>query len=395
VIARKRLGPTATVMHGASVGLGCSRCTFLPDCGGTYQSFDCLHECCHNFQSCKIACPNSHQFGRLVRDSGGFFPSIGALIQHNHVILPLYVPVIHHRYSRNSPLIEPIIGLPTSRVVALRRHFPDLNAVKLRSLFGVRQDARIVLISVAQDYELEKMWRDMRVNDLPGFIGKLGVEHITSPNFSIPDDLPRTEGLVNIARILKASDEFSRARLSVIPHLNATHERQWRNWTSFLREHSHLRFVAKEFQTGLASAQKARWHIAKLLEVQQRIGRGVHLCAIGGRRHMAHMMRLDGLTIIDSSPFLQTVHRQILTFPNGKWVLSRIPTGQMLDGRLAENIEAYRQGIAEKSKGLRNKAVQASRLLVPMEPTLKGLNDNWHSENQGILWPELKLKETA
>ncbi len=36
---------------------------------------------------------------------------------------------------------------------------------------------------------------------------------------------------------------------------------------------------------------------------------------------MALMTRLDGLTIIDSSPFFQTIHRQLLTFPNGRWAL--------------------------------------------------------------------------
>jgi hypothetical protein len=191
--------------------------------------------------------------------------------------------------------VESIVGLPTSRVVSLWRHRPNLTAVELRQFFRIIPDARIVLISVAQDHELEKMWRDMLVRDLPGFLARLEIEHITSPNYSIPDDLPRTEGLVNIARIVKASDQLSRAGLSVIPHLNASHERQWRNWTSFLKEHDHLKFVAKEFQTGLASARKAKWHISKLLEMQQRIGRGIHLCAVGGRRHMAHMLSLDGL----------------------------------------------------------------------------------------------------
>ena len=393
--ARERLGPTATTLYGASVGLGCSKCNFRPDCGGIYGAFDCLHNCCQNPQDCKIACPNSHRFGRMLHDAGGFYPAIGRLTQRLDSTLPLYVPVIHHRYCRSGPLDEPIVGLPTSRVVALRRHYPNLTASRLREFFRIRHDAHIVLVSVSQDKELEKIWRDMLTDDIPGFISRLGIEHITSPNFSVPDDLPRTEGLVNIARILKASENFSRAGLSVIPHLNATHERQWRNWAAFLKDHDHLRVVAKEFQTGLSSLRIATWHISRLLELQQRIGRGLHLCAIGGRRHMALMMRLDGLTIIDSSPFFQTIHRQLLTFPNGRWALEPMPKGQLLDGRLAENIGAYRKGITEKSIVLRKKLPPKPNVQIVADFRPSAPAENGVSESQGMLWPDLWLKDIA
>jgi hypothetical protein len=156
-----------------------------------------------------------------------------------------------------------------------------------------------------------------------------------------------------------------------------------------------VRFVAKEFQTGLATESRARWHIAKLLELQQRIGRGLHLCVIGGRRHMAKMMRLDGFTIVDSSPFLHAVHRQILTRPNGRWELARMPKGEMLDGRLAEILEVYRQGIKENAIVLRSKPVQTSNLRIAVGSSLNATPENRVPENQRDLWPDLWLKETA
>jgi hypothetical protein len=110
---------------------------------------------------------------------------------------------------------------------------------------------------------------------------------------------------------------------------------------------------------------------------------------------MANMMQLDGFTIVDSSPFFHAVHRQILSRPNGKWESARMPIGQMLDGRLAEIIEVYRQGITEKSVVLRSKAVEKSPLGAAMNFSLDAPPRESTPENQGDLWPDLWLKKIA
>src|ERR1039458_5964770 len=52
-------------------------------------------------------------------------------------------------------------------------------------------------------------------------------------------------------------------------------------------------------------------------------------------------------TSLSISRTLFPINRQALAFPHGKWALSRMAVGQKLDGRLTENIIAYRQGMTE------------------------------------------------
>jgi hypothetical protein len=135
--------------------------------------------------------------------------------------------------------------------------------------------------------------------------------------------------------------------MSVIPHLNSCSERQWRFWADFLKEHSEITFVAKEFQTGAAIPSIAQWHIEQLQMVQERIGRGLHLLAVGGRRHMGLLLKLEQFTIIDSVPFLRTIFRRRMSRVDGRWAIHLTRRGEPLDGLLRHNVDVYSTGVEE------------------------------------------------
>jgi len=346
----KILTPAPDVENGSCLSMGCTKCVYKNLCGGIYKSFDCLSECCGKYASCGYACPLAHDFVRMNREVGGFDPTIRNLYQSAGVGLPKYIPQILHRYSRSSELEEPFVALPTTAVVALIRKMPTLTGEEMRRYFRIGRNAKVVLVSVAPDRDLELLWRDLRSLELPNALSRLGILHLTSPNFSLPLDVPRTEGLLNIARSKQVAEAFSQARLSVIPHLNAWHERQWKNWAGFLREHNQVSIVAKEFQTGLANRRNALWQIDQLLNLEQRLGRSLHVLAIAGRRYIPELSRMSGTTIIDSRPFFLTIKRRVLQHSDGRWILERLPKGQPLDSRLNTNLEAYKTLIELKFK---------------------------------------------
>ena len=341
------LSPTSRSSPHDSVGLGCQSCPFLPDCGGVFSDYDCLGSCCGDPENCRIACPRSHHFGEVVQDSGGWNRRIPALKQDHSRSFPLYIPCIQNGSQRAEPLSVPIAAVPTFTITGGAGRQRLASAVELREQFGLSRDTRLILLSVKDDPDLETYWKYSELRSLPKYLANLGVEHITAPNFSFANNVPRTEHLVNLARSLRCIEEFSAAGLSVIPHLNACNERQWDFWSDFLKEHPEITVVAKEFQTGAAIPRIAQWHIEELQRLQEKIGRALHLLAVAGRRHLGLLLRLERFTIIDSVPFVRTVKRRRMSRGDGRWKVCRTRRGEPLDRLLRHNVEVYRTGIEE------------------------------------------------
>jgi hypothetical protein len=240
------------------------------------------------------------------------------------------------------------------------------------------------LLSVAKDNRLEHHWRFSEAQRLAQYLSTLGISHITAPNFSFTLNEPRAEHLVNRSRSLCEAERMSAAGLSVIPHVNAFNQKDWNCWRDFLRDHPHLSTICQEFQTGLASGKRASWHIHQMCNVQQSLGRGLHLVAAGGRRHLPLLVNLAGVTIMDANPFLKTQMRR--QFVEGRWRKVLTAPGMPLDELLDENIAAYSGYVDSKLTQLRQFGLPGpDRERMPDEPKYGPLQD---SDLQLRLWPK-------
>ena len=337
-----KLGPSSTTAAHATRGLGCESCAFLGPCGGVFDRYDCMGDCCGDTQHCTFACPRSERFEEVFQDCGGLDSSgPWSISQQRELPVPGYIPMVQHGYRRDHPLSWPIIALPTFLAARILERIGNVAnpAERLRQEFRVASHARVVLVSVAPDRKLERFWQSRRRRNLIDLLSRAGADHITAPNFSFFRDLPRTDHLANRRRTLICAEEFSRAGLSVIPHLNAATEHDWAFWRDFLRGRPEISLVCKEFQTGPALLRIAAWHIAQLCELEQALGRGLHLVAIGGLRHLRSLTRLSGLTVIDSGPFMKTCFRRIRSARG--WRLRRTRRDECLSQILLTNVFDY------------------------------------------------------
>ena len=237
------------------------------------------------------------------------------------------------------------MAIPLKSVVASLRQIPGMTSEQLRLAFLIPKKARVIVVSVAKDPFLEGFWRNMIAEDFPHRFEKLDIEHITSPNFSFSLNLPRTESLTNRSRNVKSSEQLSAAGLSVIPHLNATNTNDWIFWTSFLREHKEISLVAKEFQTGSKTKEVARRHVQRLDEMQKRHRTNTFsVLAIGGRGVIDELSLLSSVSIVDSTPFIKAIKRQVLLPGKNEFEPLR---GKHVDLHLRFNISEYRKRIQE------------------------------------------------
>jgi hypothetical protein len=334
------LGPNSQAPPGTTIGLGCQRCPILEPCGGTSE-FDCYANCCRDFGKCTLACPRADGFVTALQDGGGINIRRNFNLRHLKDDLPLYVPHIHSGSCRAQCLSSSYVALTTFDVVAPNAVRPRQNPAELRRHFRIAQDARILLLSIGKDNRLEHHWRFAASRGLAEQLAHFGISHITAPNFSFPLDVPRPEHLVNRSRSLLAAEMFAAAGLSVIPHVNAFNQTDWDCWRDFLRDHPHLSIVTQEFQTGLLSRRKAGWHILQLRNVEQSLGRGLRIVAVGGRRHLPMLIGLTAVTITDSVPFMRTHKRRTLDHIRGRWEIRQTPRGELLDELLEHNVATY------------------------------------------------------
>jgi hypothetical protein len=334
------LGPTSRARYGTTIGLGCLGCELLKPCGGTID-FDCYAKCCGKPSSCTLACPRADNFVIVLQDAGGI--DINRILNISHVEddLPTNVPHIDSGSCRSHFLASPYVALTTFDVISPKATRRFKSPAELRQYFRIAPNAKILLLSIAKDNRLEHYWRFAEERNLPTYLAQLGISHITAPNFSFSLDDPRPEHLVNRSRSLVAAEQLAAAGLSVIPHVNAINKMDFDCWRDFLKNHPHISIVAQEFQTGLASRSRAKWHIWQLRDIEQALGRGLRLIAVAGRRHLPILVGRSSVTVTDSVPFIRTHKRRRLDHSRGRWELHPTPTGEPLDQLLESNVATY------------------------------------------------------
>lgn len=274
--------------------------------------------------------------------------------------LPFYIPAIRHGYGR----VEPFQG--PNKLVALSlydvlRHSGEVRgtlaqsgdpALVLRERFKLAADSEIVVISTGFDSKLESFAANYGSANIGATLASLRLAGITPPNYSFfrstnGSPITRTDVRWNFRRILRACADLSADGIPMIPHLNAETAKDWDDWTRFLAERPQIRFVAKEFQTGLRRGASAELTLKRFTRMQEVLGRRLHPILIGGaqfRRQIAQVF--DEFTFVNSVPFMKALHRHVVDLDQDlstRWIKEATERGEPADAHLRLNVENYSQ----------------------------------------------------
>jgi hypothetical protein len=140
-------------------------------------------------------------------------------------------------------------------------------------------------------------------------------------------------------------------------HLNARTPHDYARLAAFIAARPEITDVAFEFKTGAAWRKRVPFHIRELRQLASCVGRPLHLVMVGG---VHAIPKLGGvyarITYIDSSAFMNAMHRQQLYLNNeGKMKKSGVFTldGQTLDDLVDDNIATMRNRIEERLREAR------------------------------------------
>ena len=258
--------------------------------------------------------------------------------------------VQHGRVHNKRPLRAPWAAIPLKEVFRTRQGRYTTVAgtpAELRRIWGLAPSTRILFVGTGRDPVLERYWQWRRLHDAPRQLAELGIQAAVVPNYSLSLDDPRPQHLANRKRSLICAREMASAGLAVIPYLQALTPTDWSYWRRFLEQHNEVRFVAKEFQTGLARPERGRAAILELRKLASEIGRPLHIIAIGGAQYARDLAAgFQSWTIVDSIPFMKAIKRRA-AHPGA----DRIQWRQALDedpGLLLDhNVLAYEQWLSK------------------------------------------------
>ena len=337
--------------------LGCQSCIDLHTCGGLSvkeSAFDCLDYCCEKPERCDVVCKvSTNRFVERVREIDGFSLSNVRRAQPlNIAAIPKVVPLLYHGSRRDVLFSNEMICLPLYHFIfSVANNLASLDRKEVCEIYRINPDSRLMLTGVAEDWELEKWWAESgrRVQTIRS-LKHLGIEFVTSPNFSVFADRPRWDDMHSMKRIAIAYEEFSREGIRTALHVNARTERDYDRWAQFVSSRQEISDVAFEFRTGARYSERIDWHVQHLCEIAKSANRLLNITVRAAPIPVLQQLsrEFNRVTIIESNSFIKTMKRRRgVLRPNGsvKWVRHPTERDQTLDALLNENWGISREGI--------------------------------------------------
>lgn len=332
--------------------LGCQQCAYRDQCGGLQVEagvFDCLTYCrCTDPATCDNVCPRNltHMVARSQEVGGFDLGRVRAAPRMKLPVLPLVAPMIYHSAARSRPPRTATVALSLYELFSKKDgtlRFASRGA--LLDHFKLSENTSVILSGTDRDPSIERWWKLPDREAVTRGLARLGVSLISTPNFSLFDDVPRLDNLFNMKRIALIWSEIQREGVPCALHLNARTERDWERWIDFLNAHPEVGSVAFEFGTGAGTKLRIGWHIGHLRDLATQVGHPLHLLIRGGLTELASLhSAFAGLTVIETNAFIKAQHRQRAVIKDGQLrsVAAPTPAGAPIDDLLDANIETFR-----------------------------------------------------
>ena len=321
---RSLADPARRLLHNSklnpSTPFGCNQCPHYDLCGGLNieaQIWDCLDFCCGHKNGCDRVCRNNKLFATQFNEIGSFdlltVPNATAtrFIPSNTI-----VPTIYHSTARKRPASAKTVALRFSDLYNFKTgevRFKERSA--LCETFQIRLDSEIILIGIDHDRRIEPWWRlgSLRLEVIKN-LKELGVDLVTTPNFSMILDRPRMDDLHAMKRIAIVHEEFCSAGLPTALHVNGRTDRDFERWTEFLIERPNISQISFEFSTGNKRPDRLPLYVKWLCELANKVDRPIDIFLRGDPKSIPLLRgSFKRVIYVETTAFMCTTKRRRAT----------------------------------------------------------------------------------
>jgi hypothetical protein len=333
------------------IALGCHGCFHFAQCGGLSVKaplFDCLDLCCNDSDNCTRVCRKapSARFADQLREIVGFeFGNVQRAPLVGHAIREDVVPLVYHGSGRVNKLTGSTFALRLSDIVNFRTQalkFSDRTS--LCEAYRIPENAQIILSGVNQDHRIEPWWTlgAARVAIIEE-MRRIGIGLVTTPNFSVVLDQPRTDDMHALKRILITFAEFAQGGLPCALHAHGRTERDFERWGTELASREEIQTLSYEFTTGPGRRARRQWHLDQLAELASKVGRELDIVVRGDPKVISFLrLHFRKVIYLETSAFMKTLKRQRAERDGNaslRWQPSPTIEGESLDGLFAHNVQ--------------------------------------------------------
>ncbi len=269
--------------------------------------------------------------------------------------LPGFIPMIYGHSNRSRAFKSEAVAIPLNQVFSHRtgKLLVETRA-DLCQRFLVDAGAKLVISAVHYDQTLEDYWAFGRRQGIATQLRGLGVDLVTTPNFSVFPGVPRWDNFHNMKRIAICWRELAETGLPTALHVNARTTVDYDRWSDFLRQHPEIDTITFEFQTGAASPRRGEWHVMRLQSLAVRAPQPLAIIVFGGQNYIARLKgSFASVVHVSSAPYLKAVHYRMPVASNGdarlRWRRADPPVA--VDELLRVNVREYAASIAKVERG--------------------------------------------
>jgi hypothetical protein len=369
--------------------LGCPTCLEHSRCGGVHTDagiLDCRDLCsCQDKTKCDMVCRfNPRLFVARMREVEGLgFGNAPRAPANGFPDLPAIVPFVDHRYGRVATLDEPVVAISLYELVNLATGTPHVaSGTELAARFLIREGATIVVTGVDKDGPIERWWELKERPAILAALKGLGVALVTTPNYSVLTDVPRTDNLHSMKRILLAWTEMAAAGLPAALHVSGRTQHDYARWGELIADRTEIEILAFEFATGCGRGERIDWHVDQLCALADRVDRPLALVIRGGGRKLdALRPHFTRVSLIETDAFSRTIRRRRAYLSESghlKWARFPTPAGAPVDDLLSHNIATVRASYETSAR-------PALRLRPPMRRIRSAAHRDGEPVQPGLL----------
>jgi hypothetical protein len=244
-------------------------------------------------------------------------------------------------------LDEPTVALSLYELVNLADGKLHVTSrAELAARFLVPEAAQVIVSGVDKDGPIERWWSFKNRELLLASLYELGITLVSTPNYSVLTDVPRTDNLHAMKRILLAWTEMASAGLATALHVNGRTEHDYLRWGTLIAERPEIEILAFEFATGCGRAERIDWHVNQLCGLADRVERPLAIVVRGGGRRLEELRRYFAqVTLVETEAFARTIRRRRAYLTEGgrlKWAKFPTPVGAPIDELFAHNVRLVR-----------------------------------------------------
>jgi hypothetical protein len=242
--------------------------------------------CCGSPETCTRVCRNapSSRFVDQLREIEGFdLGNVPRAPAVEHKIQADIVPLVYHGSGRIAELKSSAFALRLPDIVNFREgQLKFKDRASLCAAYRIPEDAQLILSGVNQDHRIEPWWKlgEARIGIIQQ-MRSIGIDLVTTPNFSVVLDQPRTDDMHAMKRILIAFAEFAEGGIPCALHPNGRTERDFERWAAELATRTEIGILSYEFTTGPGRRARRDWHLDQLAGLAATAGRDLDIVVRG------------------------------------------------------------------------------------------------------------------